>query len=124
MSSTDLLSWDEFGCAAYPRLVIPIIFLGDATERTPPVRRASVTDWSSTVPPRGFICLRCGLLDARPRPPAVLLTGIFDKGARMRKILHVSAIVLFVVPISLTLGAQQAAAQGPAGSGAAAAAQD
>jgi len=42
----------------------------------------------------------------------------------MRKILHISAIVLFVVPISLTLGAERAAAQGPAGSGAAAAAQD
>jgi hypothetical protein len=42
----------------------------------------------------------------------------------MRKILQISAIVLFVVPISLTLGAEQAAAQGPAGTGAAAAAQD
>jgi hypothetical protein len=42
----------------------------------------------------------------------------------MRKILQICAIVLFVVPISLTLGAEQAAAQGPAGSGAAAAAQD
>ena len=42
----------------------------------------------------------------------------------MRRILQVFAIVLFVAPISLTLGAQQVAAQGPAGSGAAAAAQD
>jgi hypothetical protein len=42
----------------------------------------------------------------------------------MRKILQVFAIVLFVVPISLTLGAEEVAAQGPAGSGAAAAAQD
>src|SRR5580704_18471449 len=42
----------------------------------------------------------------------------------LRKILQVFAIVLFVVPVSLTLGAEQAAAQGPAGSGATAAAQD
>src|SRR5580704_19762370 len=42
----------------------------------------------------------------------------------LRKILQVFAIVLFVVPISLTLGAEEVAAQGPAGTGAAAAAQD
>ena len=42
----------------------------------------------------------------------------------MKKVLQIFAIVLFVVPISLTVGAQQAAAQGPAGTGAAAAAQD
>ena len=42
----------------------------------------------------------------------------------MKKILQIAAIVLFVVPITLTLGARRAAAQGPAGNGAASAAQD
>jgi hypothetical protein len=42
----------------------------------------------------------------------------------MKKTLHIVGIVLFVVPITLTVGAQRAAAQGPAGNGAASAAQD
>ena len=42
----------------------------------------------------------------------------------MRKTLFVGAILLFAVSISLTAGAQWAAAQGPAGVGATAAAQD
>jgi hypothetical protein len=42
----------------------------------------------------------------------------------MKKTLQIAAVVLFVVPITLTMGAQRAAAQGPAGSGAASAAQD
>ena len=42
----------------------------------------------------------------------------------MKKTLFVGAILLFGVSITLTVGAEQAAAQGPAGTGAAAAAQD
>jgi hypothetical protein len=42
----------------------------------------------------------------------------------MKKTLHIFAIVLFVVPITLTVGARRAAAQGPAGNGAASATQD
>ena len=42
----------------------------------------------------------------------------------MKKALFVGAILLFGVSITLTVGAEQAAAQGPAGTGAAAAAQD
>jgi hypothetical protein len=42
----------------------------------------------------------------------------------MKKALQIVAIVLFVVPITLTVGARRAAAQGPAGNGAASAAQD
>jgi len=42
----------------------------------------------------------------------------------MRKTLFVGTALLFGVSISLTLGAERAAAQGPAGNGAAAAAQD
>jgi len=42
----------------------------------------------------------------------------------MKKTLFVGAVLLFGVAISLTLGAERAAAQGPAGNGAAAAAQD
>ena len=42
----------------------------------------------------------------------------------MKKTLQIAAIVLFVVPITLTVGAQRTAAQGPAGNGAASAAQD
>src|SRR5580704_2265816 len=42
----------------------------------------------------------------------------------MKKTLQIAAIVLFVVPIALTVGAERAAAQGPAGNGAPAAAQD
>src|SRR5580704_3613019 len=42
----------------------------------------------------------------------------------MKKTLQIAAIVLFVVPIALTVGARRAAAQGPAGNGAASAAQD
>ena len=42
----------------------------------------------------------------------------------MRKTLFVGAVLLFGVSISLTLGAERAAAQGPAGAGASAAAQD
>ena len=42
----------------------------------------------------------------------------------MRKTLSVGAVLLFGVSISLTVGAQQAAAQGPAGTGAAAAQQE
>jgi len=42
----------------------------------------------------------------------------------MRKTLFVSAVLLFGVSISLTVSAERAAAQGPAGNGAAAAAQE
>jgi len=42
----------------------------------------------------------------------------------MKKTLFVGAILFFGVSIALTVGAEQAAAQGPAGTGAAAAAQD
>jgi hypothetical protein len=42
----------------------------------------------------------------------------------MKKTLLIATILLFVVPVALTVGAQRAAAQGPAGTGAAAAAQD
>jgi len=42
----------------------------------------------------------------------------------MKKTLKIATIVLFVIPITLTVGAKRAAAQGPAGAGAAAAAQD
>lgn len=42
----------------------------------------------------------------------------------MKKTVFVGAVLLFGVSISLTVGMKQAAAQGPAGSGAAAAAQD
>jgi hypothetical protein len=42
----------------------------------------------------------------------------------MKKRLFVSAILLFVASISLTVGAERAAAQGPAGTGASAAAQE
>jgi len=42
----------------------------------------------------------------------------------MKNMLCVGAILLFGVSISLTLGAERAAAQGPAGAGASAAAQD
>jgi len=42
----------------------------------------------------------------------------------MKKTLFVGAVLLFGVSISLTLGAERAAAQGPAGAGASAAAQD
>jgi hypothetical protein len=42
----------------------------------------------------------------------------------MKKTLFVVAVLLFGVSISLTVGAERAAAQGPAGSGAAAAAQE
>jgi len=42
----------------------------------------------------------------------------------MTKTLFVGAVLLFGVSISLTVGAERAAAQGPAGSGAAAVAQD
>lgn len=42
----------------------------------------------------------------------------------MKAMLFIGAILLFGVPISLTVGAEQAAAQGPAGTGAAEAAQD
>ena len=42
----------------------------------------------------------------------------------MTKTLFVGAVLLFGVSISLTVGAERAAAQGPAGNGAAAAAQE
>ena len=42
----------------------------------------------------------------------------------MRKTHLVGAVLLFGVSISLTMGAERAAAQGPAGNGAAAAAQE
>ena len=42
----------------------------------------------------------------------------------MRKTLFVGAVLLFGVSITLTVGAERVAAQGPAGNGAAAAAQD
>jgi len=42
----------------------------------------------------------------------------------MSKALFVGAVLLFGISISLTVGAERSAAQGPAGSGAAAAAQD
>ena len=55
---------------------------------------------------------------------AYFLTGIFDEGARMNKTLFAAVVLLFGVSIFLTVGAERTAAQGPAGSGAAAAAQD
>jgi len=42
----------------------------------------------------------------------------------MRKTLSVGAVLLFGVSITVTVGAERVAAQGPAGNGAAAAAQD
>ena len=42
----------------------------------------------------------------------------------MEKTLFVHAILLFGISISLTVGAERAAAQGPAGAGASAASQD
>ena len=42
----------------------------------------------------------------------------------MRKTLSVGAVLLFGVSITLTVGAERVAAQGPAGNGAAAAAQE
>ena len=42
----------------------------------------------------------------------------------MRKTLFVGAVLLFGVSITVTVGAERVAAQGPAGNGAAAAAQD
>lgn len=42
----------------------------------------------------------------------------------MKKTLFVGAVVVFGISVSLTVGADRAAAQGPAGNGAAAAAQD
>jgi hypothetical protein len=53
----------------------------------------------------------------------VILRNIVDEGARMKKQM-VAAVVFLGVSICLTLGAQQAAAQGPAGAGASSAAQD
>jgi hypothetical protein len=49
---------------------------------------------------------------------------MFSEGARMRKTRFVGAVLLFGASISLSVGAERAAAQGPAGSGAAAAAQE
>jgi hypothetical protein len=51
-------------------------------------------------------------------------TNVFNEGVRMKKTLFVGAVLLFGVSISLTVGAERAAAQGPAGAGASAAAQD
>jgi hypothetical protein len=52
------------------------------------------------------------------------LPGIFKEGAHMKKMLFAGVVPLFGVSISLTVGAQLGAAQGPAGAGASAAAQD
>jgi hypothetical protein len=60
----------------------------------------------------------------RPLPAASLLKGIFNKGAPVKKTLFVGAVLLFGISISLTVGAEGSAAQGPAGVGASAAAQD
>jgi hypothetical protein len=60
----------------------------------------------------------------RPHPTATFLLGMFSEGGRMRKTRFVGAVLLFGVSIALTVGAERAAAQGPAGSGAAAAAQE
>jgi hypothetical protein len=54
----------------------------------------------------------------------LFLSGIFNQGAHMKKTLFVGGVLLFGVSISLTVGAERAAAQGPAGVGASAAAQD
>jgi hypothetical protein len=48
----------------------------------------------------------------------------FNEGVRMKKTLFVGAVLLFGVSLSLTAGAEGAAAQGPSGNGASAAAQD
>jgi hypothetical protein len=55
---------------------------------------------------------------------SLLFAGTFHDGAPMKKTLFVGSILLFGVSISLTVGAERAAAQGPAGEGAAAAAQE
>jgi hypothetical protein len=47
-----------------------------------------------------------------------------QRGARTNRALFVGAVLLFVISISLAVGAGRTAAQGPAGSGAAAAARD
>jgi hypothetical protein len=60
----------------------------------------------------------------RPHPAASFLPDIFNEGARMKKTLLVGATLLFGLSISLTVGAERAASQGPAGAGASAAAQD
>jgi hypothetical protein len=49
---------------------------------------------------------------------------MFNEGVLMQKTLFVGAVLLFGVSLSLTLGVERATAQGPAGQGAAAAAQD
>src|SRR6202166_5053005 len=54
----------------------------------------------------------------------LFLQDILNKGALMKKTLFVGAVLLFGVSISLTIGAERAAAQGPAGVGASDAAQD
>jgi hypothetical protein len=56
----------------------------------------------------------------RPRLAGSFLPKVSNKGARMKTILTVGAILFFGVSIS----AERAAAQGPAGAGASAAAQD
>jgi hypothetical protein len=60
----------------------------------------------------------------KQRLEAPFLPGIFNEGARMEKTLFAGAILLFGASISLTVGAERAAAQGPAGAGASAAAQE
>lgn len=50
------------------------------------------------------------------------MPGIFNEGALMSRTLFIGAVLLFGVSSSLTVGAERTAAQGPAGSGAAAAA--
>jgi hypothetical protein len=57
-------------------------------------------------------------------PGSYFLRGIFNEGARMRKALFLGGVLFLGVSISLTVGAQRAAAQGPAGNGAVAAQQD
>jgi len=55
---------------------------------------------------------------------ASILPRIFKEGVFMKRRLFVGAILVFGVLISLTMGAEGAAGQGPAGAGASAAAQD
>jgi hypothetical protein len=88
-----------------------------------PVPPANVTDWSSTVPSgRTFWRSRCGLLKAVPHSAASFLANNIQRGAHIKTTLLFGAIVL--CGFSISFGAQVTSAQGPAGAGAAGAAQD
>lgn len=90
-----------------------------------PVWKSSSDRLDEYLPSLALAASRCGLLGVRLRLAIPSLPGIFDEGALMNKALFVGAVLLFGVLISLTAGAERAAAQGPAGSGAAdAAVQD